>query len=113
MPCWASGCWRREIPELSAVHNCGSGHRQVPDVTYDLVAKNQGFLRALPLWAGGLSIVALLANRAVSGVRTPPPCTACCTLCSSSMLWPRMHRCRPGCARAARHAQAHPLSAPP
>lgn len=41
---------------------------QVPDASYDFVAQNQGLVRSLPLWAGGLGFVSLLANRTLSGV---------------------------------------------
>ena len=52
---------------------------QVPDASYDLVARNQGFMRSLPLWGGGLGFAGLLANRAISGVRGPAgnPCAPC------------------------------------
>jgi hypothetical protein len=40
----------------------------VPDASYDFVAANQGLMRGLPLWAGGLGFVGLLANRFISGV---------------------------------------------
>jgi hypothetical protein len=42
---------------------------QVVDASYDFVAKNQNLVRSLPLWAGGLGFVCLLANRTLSGVR--------------------------------------------
>ncbi len=41
---------------------------QVPDVSYDFVARNQGFFRTLPLWAGGIGGAGVLANRVLSGV---------------------------------------------
>jgi hypothetical protein len=42
---------------------------QVPDASYDFVSRNQGLVRSLPLWAGGVGFVGLLANRTLSGVR--------------------------------------------
>ena len=42
---------------------------EVPDVTFNFVAQNQGAFRALPLYAGGLGIVSILVNRVVAGVR--------------------------------------------
>ena len=41
---------------------------EVPDVTFNFVALNQGLFRALPLYAGGLGIVSILVNRIVAGV---------------------------------------------
>jgi hypothetical protein len=41
---------------------------EVPDMTYGFVGRFQAFFRALPLYAGGLGIAGLLANRALSGV---------------------------------------------
>lgn len=35
----------------------------VPDMTYNLVAQNQGLFRSLPLWTGGAGIITLLVNR--------------------------------------------------
>jgi hypothetical protein len=42
----------------------------VPDASYDFVSRNQGLVRSLPLWAGGIGFVGLLANRTLSGVRS-------------------------------------------
>lgn len=42
-----------------------------PDSDFDAAAKWEGVLRALPLVAGGAGITLTLANRIVSGVRTP------------------------------------------
>eukprot|EP00879_Flechtneria_rotunda_P015530 GHRR01016241.1.p1 GENE.GHRR01016241.1~~GHRR01016241.1.p1 ORF type:complete len:184 (+),score=38.41 GHRR01016241.1:206-757(+) len=41
---------------------------QVPDASYDFVARNQNLVRSLPLWAGTLGFVSLLANRTLSGI---------------------------------------------
>ncbi|KAJ9527668.1 hypothetical protein QJQ45_025944 [Haematococcus lacustris] len=49
-------------------HASSSQGPEVLDVSYDFVAQNQGLFRSLPLWSGGLSIVALLLNRAISGI---------------------------------------------
>ncbi|KAJ9526942.1 hypothetical protein QJQ45_025343 [Haematococcus lacustris] len=51
-------------------HASSSQGPEVLDVSYDFVAQNQGLSRSLPLWSGGLSIVALLLNRAISGVHS-------------------------------------------
>jgi hypothetical protein len=45
---------------------------QVPDASYDYVARNQGLIRSLPLWGGALGFAGLLANRFISGVRWGP-----------------------------------------
>jgi hypothetical protein len=42
---------------------------QVPDASFDFVARNQGLVRGLPLWGGAIGFAGLLANRAISGVR--------------------------------------------
>jgi hypothetical protein len=42
---------------------------QVPDASYDFVARNQGLVRGVPLWGGALGFAGLLANRFISGVR--------------------------------------------
>lgn len=55
---------------------------QVPDMTYGFVGQNQGFLRALPLYAGGFGIVSVLLNRAVSGVSS---CAHCATAAEHSL----------------------------
>jgi hypothetical protein len=54
--------------------------QQVPDASFDFVAKNQDLVRGLPLWAGGLGLVGILANRALSGV-----CIACLVINCSSL----------------------------
>ena len=41
-------------------------------MSYDFVARNQALVRGLPLWGGALGFGGLLANRAVSGVRSAP-----------------------------------------
>lgn len=41
---------------------------QVPDASYDFVARYQGAVRSLPLWGGALGFGGLLLNRAISGV---------------------------------------------
>ncbi|KAI8475323.1 MAG: CGLD23 protein required for cyt b6 assembly [Monoraphidium minutum] len=41
---------------------------EVPDVSYDIVAQNQGLIRGLPLWGGAIGFAGLLANRAISGI---------------------------------------------
>lgn len=41
---------------------------EVPDASYDFVARNQGLVRSLPLWGGAVGFVGLLANRAISGI---------------------------------------------
>lgn len=43
----------------------------MPDASYDFVARSQGLVRSLPLWAGGLGFASLLANRTLSGVSNP------------------------------------------
>lgn len=45
-----------------------SGKPEEPDISYDFVAQNAGLMRALPLWAGGLGIASLIANRVLSGI---------------------------------------------
>jgi hypothetical protein len=63
----------------------------VPDASYDFVSRNQGFIRSLPLWAGGVGFVSLLANRTLSGVSATTYGFGCsfgfdiaCVLASSS-----------------------------
>lgn len=46
----------------------GKKEEIVPDTSYAFVSQNQDTLRALPLYAGGLGVVSLLANRALSGI---------------------------------------------
>ena len=41
---------------------------EVPDVSFNFVARYQAVFRALPLYAGGLGIVGVLVNRVISGV---------------------------------------------
>ncbi len=40
----------------------------MPDQSYGLVSQNQDVFRALPLYAGGTGVAALLLNRALSGI---------------------------------------------
>ncbi|KAL6756237.1 hypothetical protein V8C86DRAFT_2651327 [Haematococcus lacustris] len=62
----SSLCNRVKAPIMR--HASSSQGPEVLDVSYDFVAQNQGLFRSLPLWSGGLSIVALLLNRAISGI---------------------------------------------
>ena len=43
---------------------------EVPDVSFNFVARYQAAFRALPLYAGGVGIIGVLVNRIVSGVRS-------------------------------------------
>eukprot|EP00983_Pelagomonas_calceolata_P041096 1137900-Pelagomonas_calceolata.AAC.6 len=52
---------------IPVFHLGGCVRLQVPDVSYDFVARNQGFFRVLPLWAGGIGGAGILANRILSG----------------------------------------------
>mmetsp|Transcript_11404 Transcript_11404/g.20053 ORF Transcript_11404/g.20053 Transcript_11404/m.20053 type:complete len:305 (+) Transcript_11404:69-983(+) len=42
--------------------------QEVPDLSYDVVGQKQELFRALPLGAGAFGIIALLANRLISGI---------------------------------------------
>ena len=41
---------------------------EVPDVSFNFVARYQAVFRAMPLYTGGLGIVGILVNRILSGV---------------------------------------------
>eukprot|EP00882_Tetradesmus_deserticola_P023022 GHRQ01025049.1.p1 GENE.GHRQ01025049.1~~GHRQ01025049.1.p1 ORF type:complete len:182 (+),score=54.05 GHRQ01025049.1:227-772(+) len=54
----------RRYPAIKAL----ADQEQVPDASYDFVSRNQGLVRSLPLWAGSVGLVGLLANRTLSGI---------------------------------------------
>lgn len=56
------------IERQRAVHTKAQKEETVPDTSYAFVSQYQDSLRALPLYAGGLGVVSLLANRALSGI---------------------------------------------
>ncbi|KAG2501771.1 hypothetical protein HYH03_000271 [Edaphochlamys debaryana] len=56
----------RTLPRAAAEKKAAAA--PVPDQSFDFVAQNAGFFRALPLWAGGLGVASLLLNRSLSGI---------------------------------------------
>eukprot|EP00878_Enallax_costatus_P009874 GHUV01010311.1.p1 GENE.GHUV01010311.1~~GHUV01010311.1.p1 ORF type:complete len:311 (+),score=99.09 GHUV01010311.1:286-1218(+) len=62
---WCSG----QLKQRTCLRvRAAADQEQVPDASFDFVARNQNFVRSVPLWAGGLGFVSLLANRTLSGI---------------------------------------------
>ena len=64
---------------LSIQHAHGLAAQAAPDEKFDWVIRYQTKIRVVPLIAGGVGILGVLANRIISGVRLaclPAPCSA-------------------------------------
>ena len=75
--------------DLVIQHAHGLVEQAAPDEKFDWVIRYQSKIRVLPLIAGGIGIMGVLANRIISGVRlafSPAPgsaqrCKYCATTC--------------------------------